>query len=67
MHIRQPMTVEKTPEKVPKLVHNVLQFREEIKQFFVFSKRSSLGKIEVEGFNERIGYVISSGLAIFKR
>ena len=32
MHIRQPVTVEKTPDKVPKLVHYVLHFREKKKQ-----------------------------------
>ena len=38
MHIRQPVTVEKTPEKIPKLVHNVHYYREKKKpvSFFKF-------------------------------
>ena len=55
MHIRQPVTVEKTPEKVPKLVHNVHHFRAKKNGVFLkIFKRSSLGKKEVEGFSGSI-------------
>ena len=55
MHVRQPVTVEKTPEKVPKLVHNVHHFRAKKNGIFLkILKLSSLGKKEVEGFNESI-------------
>ena len=55
MHIRHPVTVEKTPEKVPKLVRNVHHLREKKNAIFLkLLKLSSLGKKEVEGFNESI-------------
>ena len=55
MHIRQPVTVEKTPEKVSTLARKVHHFREKKNGIFLkILKLSSLGKKEVEGFNESI-------------
>ena len=44
MHIRQPVTVEKTPEKVTKLVPNVHRFREKKPVFFKILKLSDWEK-----------------------